>query len=257
MYMNEAKKDKLPIFAARFSEMRGERTQAEFAQFLGISRATVGFYENGERVPDALVLRQIAERCGVTTDYLVGLSDNKTNVDADIGNITGLSDLAIHVLKMAKKEKNCYKTYNDCHKYYWSDALSILIESFEYNPRLARYLVDILNLSCDPDLNSDDLDLEDEILENSPELYKLLYHHGAVLKGTSYRNYLLDNAEKQFREVLYDMASTVTPDETKTECMKLIMDHKIKLFSMTSEIEQFIKYFQEGGANNADDSETR
>ena len=65
--MIEAKKEKISIFAARFGELRGERTQAEFAQFLGISRATVGFYENGERIPDALVLRQIAERCGVAT----------------------------------------------------------------------------------------------------------------------------------------------------------------------------------------------
>ena len=79
---------------------RQERTQAEFAQFLGISRATVGFYENGERIPDALVLRQIAERCGVATDYLVGLSDMKTT-DRDlraINNITGLSEEALSLI---------------------------------------------------------------------------------------------------------------------------------------------------------------
>lgn len=255
--MAEEKTKKMPIFAARFGGLRGDRTQAEFAEFLGISRPTVGFYENGERIPDALVLKQIAERCGVTTDYLVGLSDNKTNASADIGNITGLSDLAIHVLEMAKKEKNCHKTYNDCYKYYWSDVLSMLIESFEYNTRLAHCLVEILNLSCDPDLDSDSFDLEDELLVNAPEIYKIIYHYGVVLKGTAYRNYLFDDAERMFREILYYIASAVTPDEMKTEYMKLITDRKNNIFSMTAEIEDLIRHFQEEGAPNADDPETR
>ena len=107
--MIEAKEKKLPIFAARFSELRGERTQADFAEFLGISRPTVGFYENGERIPDALVLKQISEKCGVTTDYLVGLSNNKTQETASIGDITGLSDKSIEVLKCLKRNVNSKK----------------------------------------------------------------------------------------------------------------------------------------------------
>lgn len=54
---------RMPIFAERFAQLRGEMTQAEFAEFLGISRPTVGFYENGVRLPDALLLCQIAEKC--------------------------------------------------------------------------------------------------------------------------------------------------------------------------------------------------
>lgn len=109
--MIEAKKSKMPIFAARFSELRGERTQAEFAEFLGISRPTVGFYENGERIPDALVLRQIAEKCGVTTDFLVGLSDNKVPENYDIGKRTGLVDVAIDALgDMTDPESGLYNS---------------------------------------------------------------------------------------------------------------------------------------------------
>ena len=67
---------RLPKFAERFAELRGERTQGEFAEFLGISRPTVGFYENGTRIPDALVLRQIAEKCQVSADWLLGLTDD-------------------------------------------------------------------------------------------------------------------------------------------------------------------------------------
>lgn len=41
---------RMPIFAERFAQLRGEMTQGEFAEFLGISRPTVGFYENGTRL---------------------------------------------------------------------------------------------------------------------------------------------------------------------------------------------------------------
>lgn len=70
-----SKKNRFPIFSERFSSLRGDRTQAEFADFLDISRQTVSFYENGERIPDALALRDIALKCKVTSDWLLGLSD--------------------------------------------------------------------------------------------------------------------------------------------------------------------------------------
>lgn len=88
---------RLPVFAERFSKLRGEKTQGEFADFLGISRPTVGFYENGSRLPDALVLRQISEKCKVSADWLLGISDAK----AQCGDLrqacafTGLSEEAL------------------------------------------------------------------------------------------------------------------------------------------------------------------
>ncbi len=68
---------RLPVFAKRFQFLRRSRqlSQDEFAKFLGISRPTVGFYENGTRLPDALILQQIAEKCCVSSDWLIGLSN--------------------------------------------------------------------------------------------------------------------------------------------------------------------------------------
>lgn len=74
-------KQRLPIFAKRFNELRGDMSQDEFSKHLGISRPTVGFYENGARIPDALVLRQIAEQCNVSTDWLLGLSDSPKRIE--------------------------------------------------------------------------------------------------------------------------------------------------------------------------------
>ena len=62
----ERKNDRLPIFTERFRELQGERSNTEFAEFLGISRQTVGFYWNGDRVPDAITLIKIAKKCEVS-----------------------------------------------------------------------------------------------------------------------------------------------------------------------------------------------
>lgn len=88
---------RLQVFADRFRELRGEKTQGEFAEFLGISRPTVGFYENGTRLPDVLVLRQIAEKCQVSADWLIGMSNTKSfnGQLTQVCQYTGLSEKSI------------------------------------------------------------------------------------------------------------------------------------------------------------------
>ena len=96
----EHKNDRIPIFTERFRELQGDRSNTEFAEFLGISRQTVGFYCNGDRIPDAMTLKQIAEKCKVSADWLLGLSGTRST-DVDIQQIckkTGLSEKAANVL---------------------------------------------------------------------------------------------------------------------------------------------------------------
>ena len=91
---------RFPQFTKRFRELRGKRDNTEFAKFLGISRQTVGFYYNGDRIPDAMMLKQIAEKCGVSTDYLVGLTDTQsTNADARAAvEYTKLPERAVNLI---------------------------------------------------------------------------------------------------------------------------------------------------------------
>lgn len=121
---------RMPVFADRFIELCGKRTQEEFAKFLGISRPTVGFYESGQRIPDALILRQIAEKCNVSADYLLGLTDEKTP-DQSIQAIckkTGLTAKAVIQIILAKEsELNCDGTY--------FELLNKSIESYAPDPR--------------------------------------------------------------------------------------------------------------------------
>lgn len=91
---------RMPVFRDRFNLLRGNRTQAEFAAALGMSRATVAFYCAGDRIPDALTLRDIAEKCDVSTDWLLGLSD-AMSTDATVQaicNYTGLDEFGVQEL---------------------------------------------------------------------------------------------------------------------------------------------------------------
>lgn len=75
MERTSVKKARFPEFCDKFRELQGSMTDVEFGKKLGLSRQTVGFYRNGDRIPDALGLRDIAQKCDVSTDYLLGLTD--------------------------------------------------------------------------------------------------------------------------------------------------------------------------------------
>lgn len=85
---------KLPVFRERLRILQGDLSIVSFANKLNLSRQTVGFYLNGERIPDALTLAEIAKKCGVSSDYLIGLSETATSDPKikDIIAFTGLSE---------------------------------------------------------------------------------------------------------------------------------------------------------------------
>ncbi len=107
--MERTKKDnRLPIFTERFRELQGDLSNTDYADFLGISRQTVGFYCNGDRLPDVVTLLKIAEKCNVSTDYLLGKSDVKTT-DPEIQaicNYTGLSSGTVFSLHIFRSENS-------------------------------------------------------------------------------------------------------------------------------------------------------
>ncbi len=105
MKNSEVKEGRLPVFKKRFNEIRGNMSNTEFATFLELSRQTVGFYLNGDRIPDALSLRQIAEKCEVSVDYLLGLTEIKTT-ETDIKSICETTGLAEGTVLFLKKLRN-------------------------------------------------------------------------------------------------------------------------------------------------------
>ena len=79
----------------------------DIAKATGSTRQSINYYKNGDRVPDADMLAKISKYLGVSSDYLLGLSDTKS-LDESIqaaAKLTGLSGDAIEILKILNDNK--------------------------------------------------------------------------------------------------------------------------------------------------------
>ena len=59
----------------RLLELRGDTKQAAFARSLGVFQQTYARWELGDRQPKLQELARLASHFGVSTDYLLGLTD--------------------------------------------------------------------------------------------------------------------------------------------------------------------------------------
>ena len=96
------------VFSARLKELRQEcgLTIEEFASEVGVSKSSVGYYENQNRLPDLAIAARMADILNVTTDYLVGRSNARTQTPKlkNICDYVGLSDKSIEMLAQLKTE---------------------------------------------------------------------------------------------------------------------------------------------------------
>lgn len=70
------------IFGKRLRKLRKERkiTQNELGETIGVSGRSIGQYETGMRTPDNIdIIVKLADFFQVTTDYLLGKTDDKNN----------------------------------------------------------------------------------------------------------------------------------------------------------------------------------
>lgn len=69
------------LFAKRLKDLMSiDTTQQQLAKFLNVTRQAVSLYLNGAVLPPVEKLVEIANYFMVTTDYLLGLTDEKTIV---------------------------------------------------------------------------------------------------------------------------------------------------------------------------------
>lgn len=69
----------MELFAQRLKALRKSRKkkQREMAEYLGIGLRAYQYYESAEHYPDVPGLIKMADYFGVTTDYLLGRSDQR------------------------------------------------------------------------------------------------------------------------------------------------------------------------------------
>ncbi|MBZ4687319.1 MAG: Helix-turn-helix domain protein [Clostridiales bacterium] len=86
------------IIANRIKELRKSKnlTQIELAKQIGMSRAALSLYEIGKREPDSKTINKLADFFNVSTDYLLGRTDDPSP------KIKGPTDQEI--LEIMKKE---------------------------------------------------------------------------------------------------------------------------------------------------------
>ena len=85
-------------FAERLRKLREKAglTQGQLGDKLGVSRGSISYYENTDRVPDIEFLVKVTTYFDVSADYMLGKSENATLLYQDIGLALGLSDKAIN-----------------------------------------------------------------------------------------------------------------------------------------------------------------
>ena len=68
----------MSVFSERIKELRLEKgmTQEEVGKLIGVKRYSVYGYEKGNNYPEVPGLIALADYFGVSTDYLLGRTDN-------------------------------------------------------------------------------------------------------------------------------------------------------------------------------------
>lgn len=96
-------------FSTRLMALRKNAglNQRELAERIDLSTSSISYYEIGKRSPDINGLRRLSIFFNVSADYLLGLSNAKTN-DKDLQAIcdyTGLSQIAVATLHASSNVK--------------------------------------------------------------------------------------------------------------------------------------------------------
>lgn len=137
-------------FPLRLRELMAEHgtKQEQLAQHLGIRRQTLSLYVNGQSRADWTQVVKIAQYYNVPADWLLGLSDVKSqNVTAKaVERLTGLSEQALASLTSEKQNTSYIRGLNFLIEektmlqrlicYMWSDFYSHLSRGeFQYIPK--------------------------------------------------------------------------------------------------------------------------
>ena len=111
---------------SRIKELRVSQkiTQNDFASRLGVTKSAISSYENGSRLPSYDILIKISRIFKVSTDYLLGCVDEKSQTV----NVSGLSDKQIDSIKSSI---NTFRAFNAVREQVPPDLQKLLDEFIE------------------------------------------------------------------------------------------------------------------------------
>lgn len=228
-------------FATRLNTLLEEREidQVVFANYIGVSVGALSNYRNGSREPNITILKQIADKLNVSTDYLLGLSECPNNNYKDINEITGLSQKAIEQL------------YKFQHDYFVFDDIDIDIMKKRKISEFYRSHLDILNYMI---VNNGFLFL---MLDNIDKYQKQYEELSKYKKTEKNKDILIENEKKEnlelykfraqqnFLSYLEDYAKEKNTNTTNVVIYAKYHNHNTTQKSIEEQIDLCRKYAKE------------
>ena len=152
-------------FQERLKDLRTDRgmTLSELESATGISRSSLGKYESDEckEVSHASIVT-LAKYYGVTSDYLLGLSENKNPANADLSDLH-LQDDVVEILKGGKLNNRLL-----CELIRHEEFRRFLTDAEIYVDGLAEMQIRNLNIGVD----TARIQIEDKFTPDKEELYR-------------------------------------------------------------------------------------
>lgn len=71
----------MKAFSDRLKQLRGDRTQKEVSDAIGITMVSLSRYETGKRIPDIQMLYKLCVYYNVSSDYLLGIDNNLSDYE--------------------------------------------------------------------------------------------------------------------------------------------------------------------------------
>ena len=223
------------VFAKRLRELIESTgvSQAELANSVSVTRQAINSYTLGNTVPNSDVLTDIAKYFDVSSDYLLGLIDIKSN-DITVKSICeeiGLSDKSVNLLidlnRIKKLEKEARtllakdtnrnlvteSDYFDCEAsnklFSYLDIINYFTENVTYYWNGMEILRRIATVNIYGDEDESSIDTEDDRLLLNPDYSH--YRFGKFIEGEEYALFLKQLVENEFHTMLSDFENDVNP----------------------------------------------
>lgn len=99
------------VLSSRLRELRGATSQSDFADKIGVKQTSYSSWERGIKDPAAQTVARIASTFGVSSDWLLGLSNSREGMgNAPVTpNLERLKDAATIVLTRSKDLETALK----------------------------------------------------------------------------------------------------------------------------------------------------
>ncbi len=97
----------IETFGCRLKRLRNQcnLSQEQLATIVGVDRSAISYYENDERQPPLATLVQLARTLQVTTDYLLGAS-NDTTLKTDGLTASDIETIKYMIRRFSEANKN-------------------------------------------------------------------------------------------------------------------------------------------------------